>query len=70
MDGGPRVSTGGDCQVVVAGPYGLSVAAHLQDGKIDVRVFDDPIVLARPHPKHEARSPWRATHIAESGKVP
>ena len=54
MDEGqePRVSTGGDCQVAVAGPYGLSVAAHLRDGKIDVRVrvFGDPMsFLARRH---------------------
>ena len=50
-----RVSTGAGCQLAVARPYGLSVAAHLRDGKIDLRVFGDPASFWRDDiPKHEA----------------
>lgn len=50
-----RVSTGAGCQLAVARPYGLPVAAHLRDGKIDLRVFGDPASFWRDDiPKHEA----------------
>ena len=68
----PRVSTGADCRVAVAGPYGLSIAAHLRDAKIDVRVFADPVSFWRDDmPKHEPSLRPGARHtLPRSGKVP
>jgi cation diffusion facilitator CzcD-associated flavoprotein CzcO len=56
------------CQVAVigAGPYGLSVAAHLKHAGISTRVFGEPMSFWRHHmPKGMMiRSPWRATHLS------
>lgn len=56
------------CQTVVvgAGPYGLSVAAHLKHAQIVTRVFGEPMAFWRRHmPKGMMlRSAWHATHIS------
>jgi cation diffusion facilitator CzcD-associated flavoprotein CzcO len=56
------------CEVAVigAGPYGLSVAAHLIHAGISTRVFGEPMSFWRHNmPKGmRLRSPWRATHIS------
>jgi cation diffusion facilitator CzcD-associated flavoprotein CzcO len=56
------------CEVAVvgAGPYGLSVAAHLNHAGIATHVFGEPMSFWRRHmPKGmKLRSPWRATHIS------
>jgi cation diffusion facilitator CzcD-associated flavoprotein CzcO len=56
-----------DCEVAVvgAGPYGLSLGAHLNSAGIDTRVFGRPMSFWREHmPKGmKLRSPWAATHI-------
>jgi FAD-dependent urate hydroxylase len=56
------------CEVVIvgAGPYGLSVAAHLKDAGISTRVFGEPMSFWRDHmPKGMIiRSPWRATELS------
>jgi cation diffusion facilitator CzcD-associated flavoprotein CzcO len=59
------------CEVAVigAGPYGLSVAAHLRQSGLTTKVFGEPMSFWRRHmPKGmRLRSPWRATHIADPG---
>ena len=54
--------------MIGAGPYGLSVAAHLMHAGIPTRVFGEPMSFWRRHmPKGmKLRSPWRATHIADA----
>jgi FAD-dependent urate hydroxylase len=56
------------CEVAVvgAGPYGLSVAAHLDHAGVATRVFGEPMGFWRQNmPKGMMlRSPWRATHIS------
>jgi cation diffusion facilitator CzcD-associated flavoprotein CzcO len=58
-----------DCEVAVigAGPYGLSIAAHLLQAGITTRVFGEPMAFWQRHmPKGmKLRSPWRATHLAD-----
>jgi hypothetical protein len=65
------VSTAADCQVAVARPYGLSVAAHLRDGKIEVRIFGDSASFWRDDmPKHESFARPGARHASpKSGNV-
>jgi FAD-dependent urate hydroxylase len=57
------------CEVAVigAGPYGLSIAAHLTQAGVSARVFGQPMSFWRDHmPKGmRLRSPWRATHISD-----
>jgi FAD-dependent urate hydroxylase len=58
------------CKVAIvgAGPYGLSVAAHLKQAGISTRVFGEPMSFWRRHmPKGMMlRSPWRATHLSDA----
>jgi len=58
-----------DCDVAVvgAGPYGLSLGAHLSAAMIETRVFGDPMSYWRDHMPAgmKLRSPWEATHIAD-----
>jgi cation diffusion facilitator CzcD-associated flavoprotein CzcO len=58
-----------DCEVAVigAGPYGLSLGAHLNSAGIDTRVLGRPMSFWREHmPKGmKLRSPWAATHIVD-----
>lgn len=57
------------CEAVVigAGPYGLSVAAHLKHAGIAARVFGDPMAFWRDQMPRGMlmRSPWRATHFSD-----
>ena len=57
------------CEVAVigAGPYGLAVAAHLNDAGVETRVFGEAMSFWRRHMPRgmKLRSPWRATHIAD-----
>ncbi|MGH6670615.1 MAG: NAD(P)-binding domain-containing protein [Xanthobacteraceae bacterium] len=57
------------CEAVVigAGPYGLSVAAHLRHAGIAARVFGDPMAFWRNNMPRGMllRSPWRATHLSD-----
>jgi len=57
------------CEVAVvgAGPYGLSVAAHLRRAGIAAHVFGEPMGFWRANmPKGMLlRSPWRATHLSD-----
>jgi cation diffusion facilitator CzcD-associated flavoprotein CzcO len=59
------------CEVAVigAGPYGLSVAAHLGQAGLSTRVFGQPMSFWRRHmPKGmRLRSPWRATNLSDPG---
>ena len=58
-----------DCEVAIvgAGPYGLSLGAHLNATGIDTRVFGRPMSFWRENmPKGmKLRSPWPATHIVD-----
>src|SRR5271165_4614614 len=57
------------CEVAIvgAGPYGLSLAAHLKAAGIETRTFGDPLAFWRHNMPHGmlVRSPWDATHIAD-----
>jgi cation diffusion facilitator CzcD-associated flavoprotein CzcO len=57
------------CEVAVigAGPYGLSVAAHLRAAGLSTRVFGEPMSFWRRHMPNgmRLRSPWRATHMSD-----
>jgi FAD-dependent urate hydroxylase len=57
------------CEVAVigAGPYGLSVAAHLRHAGLSTHVFGEPMSFWRGHmPKGmRLRSPWRASHLSD-----
>ena len=57
------------CEVAVvgAGPYGLSVAAHLNRAGMATHVFGEPMGFWRQNmPKGmRIRSPWRATHLSD-----
>jgi cation diffusion facilitator CzcD-associated flavoprotein CzcO len=58
-----------DCEVAVvgAGPYGLSLGAHLKSAGIETRVFGRPMSFGREHMPEgmNLRSPWAATHIVD-----
>jgi hypothetical protein len=52
--------------IVGAGPYGLSVSAHLRRAGTDVRIFGEPMSFWRTMPQGMMlRSNWPATCIAE-----
>jgi len=57
------------CHVAIigAGPYGLSVAAHLRQAAVSTHVFGEPMSFWRQHmPKGmRLRSPWRASHLSD-----
>jgi FAD-dependent urate hydroxylase len=61
------------CEVAVigAGPYGLSVAAHLDHAGVATRVFGEPMGFWRRHmPKGMMlRSPWHGTHISSPNEA-
>jgi FAD-dependent urate hydroxylase len=58
-----------DCEVVVigAGPYGLSVAAHLKAAGVSTHAFGSSMSFWRENMPRgmKLRSPWIATHIAD-----
>jgi len=61
------------CEVAVvgAGPYGLSVAAHLRRAGIATHVFGEPMGFWRHNMPNGMlmRSPWRATHLSDPGRA-
>lgn len=61
------------CEVVVvgAGPYGLSVAAHLRQAGLRAHVFGEPMAFWRKNMPRGMilRSPWRATHISDPKRI-
>ncbi len=67
----PKRLKAGTVAVIGAGPYGLSVAAHLERAGIPTRVFGEPMSFWRQHmPKGMLlRSPWRATHLSDPDKL-
>jgi cation diffusion facilitator CzcD-associated flavoprotein CzcO len=62
-----------DCEVAVigAGPYGLSVAAHLNAANVATRVFGEPMSFWQRHMPRGMylRSPWVASHLADPAKT-
>ena len=56
--------------VIGAGPYGLSVAAHLKAAKISTRTFGEAMGFwANNMPKGmKLRSPWRASNLSDPHK--
>src|SRR5947209_15986637 len=67
-----RLSRSNDCEIAVigAGPYGLSIAAHLNACAIATNTFGEPMSFWRRNmPKGmKLRSPWRATSLSDPGK--
>lgn len=61
------------CEVAVvgAGPYGLSVAAHLRGAGIATHVLGEPLGFWRHNMPGGMliRSPWRATHLSDPGRA-
>jgi cation diffusion facilitator CzcD-associated flavoprotein CzcO len=59
------------CEVAVigAGPYDLSLAAHLKAAEIETMVFGEAMAFWRRNMPEgmKLRSPWRATHMADPG---
>ena len=57
------------CEAVVvgAGPYGLSVAAHLRHAGIAAHILGEPMAFWRNNMPRGMlmRSPWRATHFSD-----
>ncbi|MBV8850253.1 MAG: NAD(P)/FAD-dependent oxidoreductase [Methylobacteriaceae bacterium] len=68
-----RLNASNDFEVIVigAGPYGLSVAAHLKARGIATHTFGEAMSFWRRHmPKGmKLRSPWRATDLSDPGKA-
>jgi len=58
-----------ECEVAIigAGPFGLSLGAHLNSVGIDTRIFGRPMSFWREHMPRgmKLRSPWAATHIVD-----
>ena len=53
-----------DVAIIGAGPYGLSVAAHLKSRGIDFRIFGQPMIFwLRMLPKINLKSPDFGTNI-------
>jgi len=57
--------------IIGAGPYGLSVAAHLTHAGVAAQVFGEPMAFWRRHmPKGMLlRSPWRATDLSDPDRA-
>ncbi len=57
--------------VIGAGPYGLSVAAHLRHAGISTRLFGEPMAFWRRHMPNGMllRSPWRASHLSHPDRA-
>jgi FAD-dependent urate hydroxylase len=55
-----------DVAVIGAGPYGLSVAAHLDQVGLSTRVFGEPMGFWRDNMPNGMmlRSPWHGTHLS------
>jgi cation diffusion facilitator CzcD-associated flavoprotein CzcO len=68
-----RASGSSDCEIIVvgAGPYGLSIAAHLKARGIATHTFGETMSFWRRNmPKGmKLRSPWRATDLSDPCKA-
>src|SRR5689334_3821972 len=53
--------------IIGAGPYGLSLAAHLAQSDLSVAIFGKPMGFWRDcvHPGITLRSHWRATSLSD-----
>src|SRR5438105_13543613 len=64
-----RSSRNNSCEVAVigAGPYGLSLGAHLKAAQVETMVFGKAMSFWRRNMPEgmKLRSPWRATHIGD-----
>ncbi len=60
-----------DVVIIGAGPYGLSVAAHLSAAGVSVQVLGRPMSYWRDHMPRGMllRSSWEASHIADPGRA-
>ena len=60
-------SNASEVAVIGAGPYGLSVAAHLRQAGLSTKVFGEPMSFWRRHMPigMRLRSPWGATNISD-----
>jgi pyridine nucleotide-disulfide oxidoreductase len=58
-----------DAAIIGAGPYGISVAAHLRAAGVETRLFGKTMAFWRSHMPAGMllRSAWEATHIADPG---
>src|SRR5215468_239298 len=56
-----------DVMIIGAGPYGLSLAAHLAQYNLTVAIFGKPMGFWREcvHPGITLRSHWRATSLSD-----
>src|SRR5579859_4471414 len=53
--------------VIGAGPYGLSVTAHLRAAGVPTRIFGNPLSFWRAMPERMAlKSPWSASSLSDS----
>jgi cation diffusion facilitator CzcD-associated flavoprotein CzcO len=68
-----RLGMSNDCEIAVigAGPYGLSITAHLNARGIATHTFGEPMSFWRRNmPKGmKLRSPWRATNLSDPNKA-
>jgi glycine/D-amino acid oxidase-like deaminating enzyme len=56
--------------VIGAGPYGLSVAAHLRARNVETRVFGSPMEFWRALPRQMLlKSPWSASSLSDPGRL-
>jgi cation diffusion facilitator CzcD-associated flavoprotein CzcO len=65
-----QYSTKCDVAVIGAGPYGLSVAAHLRAAGVDTKIFGEPMGFWRNNMPQgmTLRSPWQATHLSDPSR--
>jgi hypothetical protein len=59
-----------DVAIIGAGPYGLSAAAHLQRGGVDVRIFGRAMSFWQDNMPEGMflRSPWVASHLSDPAR--
>jgi FAD-dependent urate hydroxylase len=67
----PRQTSSCEVAVIGAGPYGLSVAAHLKHAGIATQVFGEPMAFWRHNMPRGMllRSPWGGTHISDPDRT-
>lgn len=67
-----RASKTSECHVAVigAGPYGLSISAHLKAAKVETRTFGTPMSFWQNNMPRgmKLRSPWRGSHLSDAGR--
>jgi len=70
-DGIAAPTTEVEVAVVGAGPYGLSLSAHLADAGVETLTFGKPMSFWQHHmPKGmKLRSPWRGSHLSDPDRT-